>query len=116
MKTVSMKLSAADKKASMDGPVINGDGADYPYGLQLRLDTAQLDKLGLKGIMVGDECVIEAKGVVTMYREEATSGSKPECTAEIQITDLGVAESGEQKRSRASASHLDAISKPTSRY
>jgi len=115
MKTVSMKLSAADKKASMDGAMVD-DGGDYPYGLQLRLDTQQIDKLGLKGVMVGDECVIEGKGVVTMYREEATNGSKPECTAEIQITDLGVAESSGQRQQKAASAHLDAVSKPTNGY
>lgn len=111
-----MKLSAADKKASMDGPMMDDEGSDYPYGLELRLDTQQIDKLGLKGVMVGDECVIEARGIVTMYREDATSGSKPDCTAEIQITDLGISEAPSQKRSKASANHLDEISKPTGRY
>lgn len=116
MKMVSMKLSAADKKSEMDGPVV-GEAPDYPYGLELRFDGDQLKKLGLDQPAVGDEFEITAKAVVTMYRETATSGNaKPDCEANVQITDLAMGPATEQRRERAQTSHLAAISQPTGRY
>jgi hypothetical protein len=109
MKLASMKLSSAA------GPM---ESADYPYGLQLRLDRAQLEKLKLDQPQVGDEVMIEAKGIVTMYREAVRAGEgKSDCTVKVQITDLYVGASEDQRRERASASRLAEISKPTeSRY
>lgn len=107
MKLVSMKLSKAEAKADMGLPK-PAEGPRYPYGLELRLDGDQLDKLAFEP-EVGTEVTIAAKGIVTAYRESQRQGRDPDCSAEIQITDLGVSESPEARRAKAADKHLDRI-------
>ena len=116
-KMVSMKLSKSDKKTEPNMAMPMEGGADFPYGLELRLNRSQLEKLGFDP-EVGGEVMIHAKGVVTMYREEATrnGGGKPDCDANIQITDLGIGEGEGSRRAKAADDRLNKISGPTNRY
>ncbi len=117
MKLVSMKLSKSEKKTEDSMSMPMEDGPDFPYGLEIRLNRSQLEKLGFDP-EVGGEVMIEAKGVVTMYREEATrnGGGKPDCDANIQITDLGVVEGDGSRRAKAADERLNKIAGPTGRY
>ena len=116
-KLVLMKLSKAEKKT--DGGPMSGtiDSPDFPYGLEIRLNRSQLEKLGFDP-EVGGEVMIHAKGVVTMYREEATrnGGGKPDCDANIQITELGLSEGAGSRRAKAADERLNKSAGPTSRY
>ena len=116
-KMVSMKLSKADKKTEPNMAMPMESGADFPYGLEIRLNRSQLEKLGFDP-EVGGEVMIHAKGVVTMYREEATrnGGGKPDCDANIQITDLGIGEGEGSRRAKAADERLNQISGTTNRY
>lgn len=109
MKLVSMRLSKAEAKAET-GPIAI-KAPKFPYGLCLRLDGDQLDKLKLDDLEVGSEVTIEAKGVVEAYRESARQGRETECSAEIQITDLALGESPKARREKKAAAHLAGISR-----
>ncbi len=85
-----MKISKAERK-ELDVPVsVNQD--EYPYGLRIRLDKAQLTKLGLTELpSVGDSFVVDAACVVrSVSAGEGESGDYASC--ELQITDLGLEE------------------------
>lgn len=115
MKLISMKMSKAEAKVDsmMGSPSINSDAPRYPYGLEIRLGKDELDKLSLIDPDVGMEVTIQAKGIVTMYRESERKGQKPDCAAEIQITDIAIEEATEAKKASASSAHFDAISRPS---
>lgn len=88
-KMANMKLSKVEKKAS--GPMATSDyGSDYPWGLQINLDDAALDKLGIKKLPDAESAAhIMAIGKVT--RVSSTSeGGKTRRSMEIQITKLNV--------------------------
>lgn len=111
MKLVSMKLPKSATKEHDDAPTPL-ENPSFPYGLELRLDREQLEKLGLDP-EVGGEVVIEARGTVTMYREMEWQGQKPDCSAEIQITDLAIVPAPDRVREKRRAARLNSISSPT---
>lgn len=64
----------------------------YPWGLAIRLEQSELDKLGLKTLpQVGSEVHMIAVGKVTGINSNDRSGDKPETCVAIQITMLEVA-------------------------
>ena len=105
-----MKLSKSEAKTEaglVSGP--SDKGPRYPYGLELRLGNEALDKLKDFDPDVGTEVVIEARGLITAYRESQRQGRDPDRSAEIQITDLALDEAPEKKREKASAKHIDEL-------
>lgn len=73
------------------------EGPKYPYGLELRLDTEGIKKLGLEGCNVGDTCAVVAKGKVTAKSSNDREGGEPTLSLEIQLTDMDVSTQGEQE-------------------
>lgn len=93
MKLVSMERTAKEKKAERDkySATVPGDsGPDYPYGTRIRLEKAEIEKLGLTDLpAVGEEMTVTAKVCVTMV-EENYSKTNERCTVELQITEMGL--------------------------
>lgn len=64
----------------------------YPYGLCLRLENDQLDKLGIDPLPhAGKEYQITAVGKVTNVYESQSEGNKGDRGLQIQITHLALA-------------------------
>ena len=96
VKMVSMKRSAADKKkdAGENAPMTS-IAPDYPYGLCIRLDGDELDKLGMKELpQVGTEIPITVKAKVTRVSQSAADTGNKEYDemrcVELQITDMAI--------------------------
>lgn len=91
MKLSSMKIDR--KKSEKAGPSISMDEAMYPYGLEVRLDTDALKKLGLADALpkVGKGMKLEAMVDVTSVSENDRKGGGKSCSVTLQITDLGLA-------------------------
>jgi hypothetical protein len=83
-----MKMTKAEKKEnSLAKPY---EAPNYPYGLRLRLESDQLEKLGLESLpKVGAKMVIEATGVVTSVSQNESKDYNSRCV-EIQIESLAV--------------------------
>lgn len=90
MELVNMKLSK-QKKKEMSEPTMM-DGPEYPWGLQIRLDTETIEKLGMDSLPEVESVVdVVAKGkIVSVSTSDAEKGKKNR-NIEIQITDLSVA-------------------------
>lgn len=116
MKLTSLKLSAKEAKEDMGVPSVAGksDLPKYPYGLQIRLDTETLQKLGidLSAYPLGATCVIEARGQITDKSEHQRLGGKERLNLEIQLTDIGISEDKASKKKRVEDKHLNEISGP----
>lgn len=98
MKMKSMKRSAADRRKGM-GEVAapTSIAPDYPYGLVMHLDSDEMDKLGLKMPKPGDVLMIEAKVKCTACRMSAVEGADEENNCDLQITDMMISTSDDEK-------------------
>lgn len=89
---VSMKISAAERKKSVEPAMVGGgekDGPRYPYGLQLHLDTEVLDKLGLATLpTVGDAQILIARVEISGVSSHQGEDKKKRQSLSLQITDL----------------------------
>ena len=98
MKFVSMEemTKAERKKENANMPALSSSsdngGPRYPYGLELQLEKASIEKLGLdfNKTSVGDEIDISCKGRVTRLSSNERSGGGPEKSMSIQITDMAI--------------------------
>ena len=92
MKLVDMKQPKPKKMD--DSPTVGypSDSYDkYPYGLQIRLEKEQIDKIpGLKNMKVGDKVMVHGAGKVTQVRMEERQEGKDSHTVEIQIEKVDV--------------------------
>lgn len=75
----------------------------YPYGLELYLNDEALKALDMKKpLPVGTTITIEAKAIVTSTRESVENslrdedGDKVDKCMSVQITDLGIEQTGEE--------------------
>jgi hypothetical protein len=100
MKSMKMNKSVA-KEATAPVVAEKGEGPEYPYGLCLRIDKAELIKLGFEGLpKIGDTFEIEAKCVCKGVSMSA--GDKHEyASAEFQITDMELEDDQEDKNKKA---------------
>lgn len=93
MKLVDMKFTKEDKKErdkEMKECMSMGDG-EYPYGLTLTLDNAQLKKLGIKTLpKVGSVINIESRATVISARESSREGRKGDRSIELQFREIGI--------------------------
>jgi hypothetical protein len=89
MKLVSMKRSKKDRKEMMKPTKLGGD--DYSYGLRIRLEKDDLDKLGMKpgDFTVGDYFDVSADCCVTSVSQSASSDHNSH-NVELQIERLGM--------------------------
>lgn len=89
-KYVDMKMTAAERNGAVQTGM-PGDKIEnkYPWGLQIRLEKAQLEKLGIKRLpAAGDEMEIEACCVVTRVYESEGMGEEPDRAITLQITKM----------------------------
>ena len=100
LKMVSMRK---EKKSGEDmpstSPVEAGSEESYPYGLRLRLENDELEKLGMKELPeVGKTCTITAEGVVESISSNQSKGSEgSRKSVEIQITKMATSKADSDK-------------------
>lgn len=93
---VSMKrpAKAEDSEAAMTAPS-SPKQPEYGWGLNLRLENFELEKLKLGLPRVGQKVTIQAVGVVTnVHQSERRGDEEVDRGVGIQITDLAVSTSG----------------------
>lgn len=94
-KLVSLKRAKNDGRGDQTAPApAEAIAPDYPWGTTLNLETAELDKLGIKEMPeVGKEFMVMARARVTRVSETADERS-PKADAErcinLQITDMAL--------------------------
>lgn len=92
MQMMSMKRPKDGHPGSeMAMPAKGEEGPHYGYGLMLRLENFELEKLKLKKLEVGQKLEIHAMGVVDNVHESQSMHNKGDRSVGIQITDLAVA-------------------------
>ncbi len=105
-KLVDMARTAAEKKAEADRfkePLGPADQRDYPWGLEIRLDHASLEKLGIAELpKPGVEMHVTGVVKVTSVRESADEKSTDR-GVELQITHLALEDAGEARGKAAKA-------------
>ena len=80
---VDMKLSAGELRAHLNPAPM---GPEYPWGLCLRLENAELDKLGRKRLPeVGDEFDVTAVAKVTSVHESKSEGNHGDRAVTLQV-------------------------------
>ena len=113
MQMMDMKLPKKSKK-EMEGetsvPPPGGENQErYPYGLRLRFENEQFDKLDmLSDLKVGDKVTIHAMATVTERRESERQGKEKDRSCEIQIENIGI--EGGKKPSKMSREELEQMS------
>ena len=112
MQMMDMKLPKKSKKEmEAEGlPTTAEENQErYPYGLRLRFENEEFDKLdSLSGLNVGDKVKIQAVGMVTECRESERQGKEKDRSCEIQIENIGI--EGGKKPSKMSREELEQMS------
>ena len=86
-----MTLPKPKNKTGKEFPEIGMEYEKYPYGLRLRLEKEQIDKLPvLQKIEAGAEVNISAKGKVMEVRVTDKAGGDNRHFVEIQIQSIGI--------------------------
>lgn len=99
---IDLKRTKAEKKEAIKCPTI-GSTSDYPYGLELRLGSDELEKLGMKELpAVGEEYTLTAHCVVTdvSQHSDQSGDDRRNVTVQVQkMAPLEAATNDEPKRS-----------------
>lgn len=92
MKLVDMKYTSEDKKKrNSECSPMKMSEPEYPYGLSLTLDDAQLEKLGIKTLpKVGSVIGIEARATVIAARQSSREGSRNDRSIEVQFRQMAI--------------------------
>jgi len=94
MKLTSMKLAPKKKENTADkccAPVCCDDKDEFPYGLQINLETEQIKKLGGMGDFDIDEKVtIQAIGSITKIETEKRQNGEDRNSVRIQIESIAI--------------------------
>ena len=91
MKLTDMKLPKKTK-AELTEPKQSSDVEQdrWPYGLQLRFESEQVNKLPyLKNMKIGEKVSVSGIGEVTSIRMNEKKGGKEDYTVEVQIQKIG---------------------------
>ena len=94
MAKVSMKLTKKDNKNRLDMPVASTeDREEYPYGLQISLESPELKKLGIdpQSLKIGSTMIIEAEATISniSIRKMKDNDQK---SMSLQITKMDLSE------------------------
>lgn len=90
MSMLRPKKGAAGSEMAMPAGT-EAEGPRYSYGLVIRLEDHELEKLKLRGLPeVGTKVRIEAAGVVETVHESQSMHNQGERNVSIQITDLAL--------------------------
>jgi len=97
MKTVSLKITAAERKRRekemKDSPSISGSPDEYPWGMRLTISDDTLKKFpGLMSVGAGDTLTFTGKVRVKEVAVTDRDNEKKNQRVELQITDLGFEE------------------------
>lgn len=79
---------------------------EYPWGLCITLNNDTLKKLQAQPRNVGDEVMITAKAVIKGISAREEEGGTHR-SADLQITDMAIADTGEQAKTAASTLYGD---------
>lgn len=97
MKLVDLKKSKKELKQDAIPCEVKNQNK-YPYGTEIRFETEELDKLpALKNVKVGQIVKIEAQAKVVSMRQSDNAGGEKSRTVALQITNIGVETSPEDK-------------------
>lgn len=94
MKLTDMKLPKLSKKELKAEMAVPGSdrGDRYPYGLELRFDKEEIEKVpALKKLNAGDTVNIQGVGKVTEVRITDVDKGKARHNIEIQVQKIGIA-------------------------
>lgn len=96
MNLVDMKLPKKSEKEMKNKCMpATADQPRYPYGLELRFENEQFEKVpALNGLKVGDTVIVQAKATVTATRESDRQGGGKSRSCVLQIEQIGI----EQKK------------------
>lgn len=92
MKMIDLKIPKKSKKEmEATKPAIGMDEGDrYPYGMQLRFESEQVDKMpNLEKLKVGQKVSVEGAGEVTSIRMNEEKDGKKRYTVEVQLHEVG---------------------------
>ena len=113
MKLISTELSKEEAKEE-NAPAEVSDAPKYSYGTCLHLNDDLIEKLGLKDkIQVGQRYKLQGTLEVTGYRENQRQGGEDECSADLQITEMGLSADKSQDKEDAEYSRIGDLSGPT---
>jgi glyceraldehyde-3-phosphate dehydrogenase/erythrose-4-phosphate dehydrogenase len=85
------KKTKKELKEDMAPSAIGSEGPKYPYGLQIRFEAEQIEKLPqLEKVKIGEDVTIEAKGEVTEIRMNEQKEGKKKYTVEIQLKKVAI--------------------------
>lgn len=91
MKMLNMKLpKKAEEELKIQTKPMKDEGDRWPYGLQLRFESDQVDKLPhLKKLKVGQKVNIEAIGEIIGLRMNEEKNGKEKYSVEVQLHEVG---------------------------
>lgn len=91
MKLANMKLEPRKPEDEKAANTLISDQPAYPWGLQLRLDNEQLEKLGITALpAAGVTMTLTAKVEVTSAGMRDSQGGGEQKNLELQITDMAL--------------------------
>lgn len=96
MKMIDLKLPKKTKKEmeGMKAP-IEAEGDRWPYGMQLRFESEQVDKLPqLEKMKIGQKVNVEGIGEITSIRMSEEKEGKKRYSVEVQLHEVGCESKG----------------------
>lgn len=110
-KMVDMKRDAPDDESGATAIPADSEGAQYPWGLQIRLESEDLEKLGIPFIpATGAEIMGHFAGVVTATSQDADGKHK---SMSIQICGLCLmAEEPESEQEKSESKEQMGVYRP----
>lgn len=105
MKLIDMKLPKKTKsELKAEIPPIEVECDKWPYGLKLRFESDQVDKLPyLKNMKIGEKVSISGIGEVMSIRMNERKGGKEDYSVEIQIQNVGMESANKKSESMGDA-------------
>jgi hypothetical protein len=79
------------KKDTCCAPLSSGDQDRWPYGLQIRFEKEQVDKIpSLADLKVGDRVIVQGEACVTSIRISERKNNNQDHSVELQIEKISV--------------------------
>ena len=102
MKMIGLKLpKKSNEIATAEAPKVDRD--QWPYGMQLRFESEQVDKMPhLEKMKVGQKVEVMGMGEVTSIHMREESGGKKKYTIEVQLHEVGCEGKGKVNESMGS--------------
>ena len=102
MKMIDLKLSKQKSEVTEAPKMAERDR--WPYGMQLRFESEQCEKLpNLKSMKIGAKVDVSGVGEITSIRMNEKKGGKEDYSVEIQMHQIGVEGKGKPRESMIDA-------------